>query len=297
MGDRDAADTSRTWLTRDRDTGRDADERARLDRLLNEIRDRVLAGAQLCPGQDVLDLGAGTGLLASAALTRVAPRGMVIAVDRSRPALAEISMARGSRLHRVVGDAHRIPLASHTVDAVLTRSVLIYLDDLPAAVREVARVLRPDGWLSVFEPVNSRRRHDADLVGMTAQELATIESLRAQSSAAAPAMMAFDENRLISAVTAAGLIVAGLHVESVTDRLGDHDAVDAYLHRRPHPGAPTPVGLVTAKLGPAAAARYTAAWHHALDQATPRGGITFSTPVLYLTAVLPRSAPRAGRAD
>ncbi len=295
MGDRDAADTARAWLTRDRDVGRDVDERARLDRLLHQIRDRVLAGAQLCPSQDVLDLGAGTGLLASAALTQVAPGGMVIALDRSRAALAEISVARRSSLYRLVGDAQQIPLAGRTVDAVLTRSVLIYLDDLPTALREIARVLRPGGRLSVFEPINGRRQHDGDLADMTAQELAAIDALRAQSSIAAPAMMAFGENRLIAAVTAAGLTVASLHVDQVTDRLGDHAAVDAYLHRRPHPGAPTPVELLTANLGPAAAARYTAAWHHALDQAAPRGGITFSTPVLYLTAVLPRSTLPAAR--
>jgi arsenite methyltransferase len=292
MGDREAADMARAWPTCDHDAGRSADERARLGRQLSQIRDRVLAGATLCPGQDVLDLGAGTGLLASAALTEVAPDGRVIAVDRSRAALAEISVAGWSRLHRIVGDAHRIPLACCSVDAVLTRSVLIYVDDLVAALGEIARVLRPGGRLSVCEPINSRRRHNADLVGITAEQLAAIDVLRVRSSTAAPTM-AFDENRLTSAVIGAGLTMASLHVEQVTDRLGDHDTVDAYLHRRPHPGAPTPVELVTAKLGPVAAAGYAAAWHHALDEAAPRGGITFSTAVLYLTAVLPRPAPRA----
>lgn len=288
MSDRVDAAASKTWLTRDRDAGRDADERSKLTRLLEEIRYRVLAGAQLRPGQTVLDLGAGTGMLATEALRHVALDGTVIALDRSQPALAEISVGdhSGSRLYRVSGDAHQIPLACRTVDAVLTRSVLIYLDDLPAVLGEVARVLRPGGRLSVFEPINSRRRHDADLVGMTVQELAMIEALRLQSSAAAPAMMAFDENRLVSAVTAAGLTVETLQIELVTEQLGDHDAVDAYLCRPPHPGAPVPLELLTAGLGATVAARYVAAWHHALEQAAYRGGITFSTPVLYLTAVL-----------
>lgn len=290
MGDRVAAETSRTWLTHDRDAGRDTDEQSRLARLLNEIRDRVLAGAQVCPGQTVLDLGAGTGMLASEARKHATPDGMVIALDQSQPALTEISDERSpdrSRLHRIVGDAHKIPLACNTVDAVLTRSVLMYLDDLPAALREIVRVLRPGGWLSVFEPINSQRRHDANLVGMTVQELAVIEKLRMQSSTVAPAMMAFDESRLISAVTAAGLTVATLQTEWVTEQLVDHNAVDAYLHRRPHPGASTPMELLTANLGVAVASRYAAAWHYALEQATHRGGITFSTPVIYLVAALP----------
>jgi len=285
MGDRVNVDTSKTWLTRDRNAGRDTDK---LTRLLNEIRDRVLAGAQLRPGQAVLDLGAGTGLLASEALRHVDPDGTVIALDRSQPALAEISARHhsGSRLYCIGGDAHQIPLACRTVDAVLARSVLIYLDNLTVALGEVSRVLRPGGRLSVFEPINNRRQHDASLVGMTVQELAEIEVLRAQSSAAGPAMMAFDENRLVSATTAAGLAVETLQIEVVTERLEDHGAVDAYLRRPPHPGAPTPMELLTAGLGVAVATRYAEAWHQALE-AAPRGGITFSTPVLYLTAVLP----------
>jgi SAM-dependent methyltransferase len=288
MGDRVPDDASRTWLTRDRDAGRSTDEQSRLNRLLIEIRDRVLAGAQLRPGQAVLDLGAGTGLLASEALRRVAPDGTVFALDQSQSALAEISVPSGSdpsRLHCIVGDAHQIHLGSRTIDAVLTRSVLIYLDDLPAALGEIARVLRLGGRLSVFEPINGGRRHDANLVGMTDDELVAIQALRAQFSTAVPAMMAFDENRLTTAANAAGLTVVAREMEAVTEQLSDHSAVDAYLHRPPHPGALTPVELLTAGLGVAVADRYVAAWHNALDQTVPGVGITFSTPVLYLTAV------------
>lgn len=290
MSDPAPGDASRAWLKHGRDAGRGTDEQSKVNRLLSEIRDRVLAGAQLRPGQAVLDLGAGTGLLASEALRHVAPNGTVFALDQSQSALAEISVppdSDPSRLRCIVGDAHRIQLASGTVDVVLTRSVLIYLDDLPAALAEVARVLRPGGRLSVFEPINSRRRHDANLVGITHQELAAIAALNAQSSTAVPAMMAFDENKLITALNAAGLAVATQETGSVTEQLADHDAVDAYLRRPPHPGAPSPVELLTAGLGAVVANRYVAAWHHALEEADPRVGITFSTPVLYLTAVLP----------
>jgi ubiquinone/menaquinone biosynthesis C-methylase UbiE len=288
MSDPAPGDASGTWLKHGRDAGRGADERSKVVRLLSEIRDRVLAGAQLRPGQAVLDLGAGTGLLASEALRLVAPNGTVFALDQSQSALAEISVPPDydpSRLRCIVGDAHRIQLASGTVDAVLTRSVLIYLDDLSAALAEVARVLRPGGRLSVFEPINGGRRHDANLVGMTDDELVAIQALRAQASTVVPAMMAFDENKFITAANAAGLTVVARETEAVTEQLGDHSAVDAYLHRPPHPGAPTPVELLTRGLGEAVANRYAAAWHNALDQAAPGVGITFSTPVLYLTAV------------
>src|SRR6266496_2809345 len=54
----------------------------------------------------------------------------------------------------VVGDALHIPLASQSVDIVMTRSVLIYLSDKRAGVRELYRVLKPRGRASIFEPIN-----------------------------------------------------------------------------------------------------------------------------------------------
>jgi arsenite methyltransferase len=54
----------------------------------------------------------------------------------------------------VVGDALHIPLASQSVDVVMTRSVLIYLADKQAGIRELYRVLKPKGRASIFEPIN-----------------------------------------------------------------------------------------------------------------------------------------------
>jgi SAM-dependent methyltransferase len=54
----------------------------------------------------------------------------------------------------VAGDALHIPLASQSVDVVMTRSVLIYLADKRAGVRELYRVLKPKGRASIFEPIN-----------------------------------------------------------------------------------------------------------------------------------------------
>jgi SAM-dependent methyltransferase len=46
------------------------------------------------------------------------------------------------------------PIESASVDAVTTRSVLIYVEDKAAAFREFYRVLRPQGRISLFEPIN-----------------------------------------------------------------------------------------------------------------------------------------------
>jgi ubiquinone/menaquinone biosynthesis C-methylase UbiE len=117
----------------------------------------------------VVDLGAGTGLLALTARQRVKRSGHVIAVDVSADALSECRRhvepaGDVAPLGCVVGDALHIPLASQSVDVVMTRSVLIYLADKQAGVRELYRVLRPKGRAAIFEPINELAEQVQDQV-------------------------------------------------------------------------------------------------------------------------------------
>lgn len=266
------------WLTRDRDHGRDHAERAALAELLAGIRDRLLDTARLQPGHRVLDLGAGTGLLTHTAATQVSPSGTVVALDVSTAALAQIY---GSAA--VSGDACHLPIATGSIDRVVARSVLIYLHDLPGALHEIARVLTPAGLFCAFEPINAGRRHDATLDQLTTGERDAIDRLRSSSSTTAIPMLAFTIGRLKAAAANVGLTIDTIE-DTVTDRLTTHQQVHAHLHRAPHPGAMNPVELITKHLGADAASRYVAAWHDALDRAPTRTGITFTTPVVYITA-------------
>lgn len=285
-------DQSGRWLTRDRDSGRDHAEKAALTGLLAGIRDRVLGGAHLQPGNTVLDLGAGTGLLTHAVTPEVEPAGVVVAVDISTTALAHLTNTSPSA-YAVAGDACHLPVASATIDRVVARSVLIYLHDLHAALHEVARVLKPGGVFSVFEPVNAGRHHDAHLNGVSELELHTIDQLRRTNSATAAPMMAFSRDLLIDAADRAGF-TTNVDEAIVTDHLTTHEQVNGYLNRIPHPGAVSPLDLITEHLGHNIATRYTTAWHHALDHATDPAGIAFTTPVLYLTAHLTAQGPDTG---
>jgi arsenite methyltransferase len=119
-------------------------------------RDRVLDGARIEPGDTVADVGAGTGLLALGAVERVGPDGDVLAIDLSVDALTELrSNTTAPNVSYLVGTAEVLPLPDESVDAVVMRSVLIYVNEKEEAAKEFHRVLRPGARASLFEPINS----------------------------------------------------------------------------------------------------------------------------------------------
>lgn len=147
------------WLVSGRDRGATETQRAQTRLVFDRIRDRVLGQAHLQPGDRVLDVGAGSGLLALEARKQVGESGYVLALDISFDALSECRrqaepVRSAAPLAYVVGDATHIPVASQSLDVVMTRSVLIYLVDKAVAVSEFHRVLRPGGRVSIYEPIN-----------------------------------------------------------------------------------------------------------------------------------------------
>jgi arsenite methyltransferase len=124
---------------------------------LGQRRDRVLDGARIKAGETVVDVGAGTGLLTLGAVERVGRDGAVLAIDISADALEELrSHARAPNISYFIGSAGLLPLLDASVDAVLTRSVLIYVKEKAEAAGEFHRVAKSGGRVSLFEPINSR---------------------------------------------------------------------------------------------------------------------------------------------
>jgi arsenite methyltransferase len=145
-----------TWLA-ERRFGGSEEARAESQKLFDVFRRRVLQGARIAPGDLVLDIGCGEGLIGFGALDEVGEGGRVIFSDVSEDVLNVCrAIADGDpRCEFVRASADDLPLEDASVDVLTTRSVLIYLDDKPASLREFFRVLRPGGRLSMFEPINS----------------------------------------------------------------------------------------------------------------------------------------------
>jgi ubiquinone/menaquinone biosynthesis C-methylase UbiE len=113
------------------------------------VRRASIAAARISPGQTVADVGTGTGFLAELALEAGA---RVIGIDISDGMLEQVtSRFQGRAFEPRRGDTAALPLADGEADAVLGNMVLHHAEDPPAAIREMARVLRPGGTLVITD--------------------------------------------------------------------------------------------------------------------------------------------------
>ena len=120
------------------------------------VRTTIADAVGLAPGQQVLDVGCGTGTLAVALAKRVLPGGWAAGVDASSEMIA-VAKAKGVRakidVHFEVAAAQKLPFADAMFDAVTTSLTIHHVPeaDRLMAVRELLRVLRPGGQLLIAE--------------------------------------------------------------------------------------------------------------------------------------------------
>ena len=106
----------------------------------------------------VVEIGAGTGLNVAHYPDTVRELVLLEPEPGMRRKLARRLVRHGRPARICDAPAERLPLADESVDTVVSTLVLCTVDDPDGALREIARVLRPDGQLLFIEHVRASSR-------------------------------------------------------------------------------------------------------------------------------------------
>jgi ubiquinone/menaquinone biosynthesis C-methylase UbiE len=146
----------------------EAYERFLVPVLFAPLAERLLELVAPGPGERVLDVACGTGIVARRAAPLVGPRGTVTGLDLNLGML-EVARAAAAQVHTPIawwaGDATHLPLGEGVVDVVMCQQSLQFFPDRTAALREMRRVLAPEGRLAlaVWRPI----RHSPGFAALT----------------------------------------------------------------------------------------------------------------------------------
>ena len=117
------------------------------------LRMRILKALALNAGEAAVDVGCGTGLLTYEMALDVGSDGQIVGIDNSPDMLAHAAQ-RCAGLDQVElkdGDVGTLPLGDQSCDAAACVQVLLFIEDVPGAITEIGRVLRPGGRIAVSE--------------------------------------------------------------------------------------------------------------------------------------------------
>jgi SAM-dependent methyltransferase len=185
-------------------------ERARLDSLTGLYDPGTLAICErvgLGPGWRCLDVGAGTGTLAEALASRVAPDGMVVAADIDTRFLEPLASVH---LERISLDVTAEQLEPAGFDLVHARLLLEHLPERDEALANMVRATKPGGWLLI---------EDFDwATALVVDPPSEIHELVANAILTAFTSRGYDAHygrSLPRRLQAAGLINIGTHASSV----------------------------------------------------------------------------------
>jgi ubiquinone/menaquinone biosynthesis C-methylase UbiE len=170
----------------------------------------LLRAAHIAPGMRVLDIAAGTGLSAEAALSAVGPFGHVTAADLS-PAMVEKARERLGQAANAsvsVEDGQALSFPDGSFDAVLCNLGLMFFPDPARGLREFRRVLRGGGRAAVSVNTVVERSYNHQINAILARHVPSLAEAVARTFALGEA------SRLESLFGEAGFV----DIESQTEK-------------------------------------------------------------------------------
>ncbi len=179
----------------------------------------VVDAARLQPGDRVLDVACGTGVVARAAADVVGATGFVTGVDLNAGMLERARAGKPTPGHAEIewreGDAVALPFDRHTFDAVVCQAGLQYVSDRQRAIDEMHRVLAPGGRVVVL--VWRSITHSPAWVAL-ADALGRQVSVEAAAVMHAPFVFGDATDELEQLLTTAGFDAVSIEAHSQTVR-------------------------------------------------------------------------------
>jgi len=132
-------------------SGAESYERFQVPSVFEPLARLFLEQVPLQPGQRVLDIACGTGIVARLAAPIVGTEGRVVGVDLNADMIAVAgrqAKPEGAAIEWRQGDAAALPFEDAVFDVVLCQQGLQFLPDKPAALAEMHRVLSPGGRMA-----------------------------------------------------------------------------------------------------------------------------------------------------
>jgi arsenite methyltransferase len=135
------------------------DEASRLLERFNDSRGakarraRIMSALAPAPGAHVLDVGCGPGHQVHDLALVVGATGTIVGVDVAESAVA-IAKRRCSNVSNVsfeLGEATQLPFPKDQFDGAMSSQTFEYLDDVPAGLKELYRVLKPGGRVLIHD--------------------------------------------------------------------------------------------------------------------------------------------------
>ena len=116
--------------------------------LFDQWPEQVLDVAAVVPGQRVLDVGCGTGILTRAAAGRVGSAGHVVGLDPN-PRMLTVARRSSEPIEWSEGVAESLPFEDGSFHGVVSQFAAMFFTDAETAISEMARVLTPPAKVAI----------------------------------------------------------------------------------------------------------------------------------------------------